>query len=212
MDSWTKHGARLLLPLLALAASAQDRPAKKQIQTTVAQVDPKYEPKARPATEDPSYLIGAEDMLNIYVWKEPEISLMVPVRPDGKISLPLLQDVQAAGLTPRQLGVLITEGLKKYLTDPQVTVIVTGINSRRIYVLGEVVRPGAFPMLPDMTVLQALSSAGGPNQFANRKKIYVLRKENGKQLKFPFNYKEVLAGIGPEQNIELRPGDTIVVP
>jgi polysaccharide export outer membrane protein len=134
------------------------------------------------------------------------------VRPDGKISLPLLNDVQAAGLTPAQLAVQITESLKKYVTSPQVTVIVTTINSQRVYILGEVTRPGAFPMLPGMTVLQALSSAGGFTQFARMKNIYVLRQENGKQVKYPFNYKEVVNGKKSEQDVQLKAGDTIVVP
>jgi len=168
--------------------------------------------KAVPATDDPAYVIGEDDVLNVDVWKEPEISRTVPVRPDGKISLPLINDVQAVGLTPSQLGMAITEKLKKFLAEPQVTVIVAAINSRRVYIVGEVTRAGAFPMLPNMTVLQALSSAGGFTQFANQKGIYVLRNEGGKQVKYPFNYKEAIRGQRPDQNILLKPGDTIVVP
>jgi len=167
---------------------------------------------AKPATEDPNYIIGAQDVLDISVWKEPEVSRTVPVRPDGKISLPLLNDVQAMGLTPSQLAAQLTESLKKFVTNPQVTVIVTTINSQRIYIMGEVLRAGAYPLLPGMTFLQALSSAGGFTQFANLKKIYLLRQENGKQVKFPFNYKEVIGGKNPDQNIALKAGDTIVVP
>ena len=167
---------------------------------------------AKPATEDPNYVIGAQDVLDISVWKEPEVSRTVPVRPDGKISLPLLNDVQAAGLTPAQLAAQLTESLKKFVANPQVTVIVTAINSQRIYLLGEVTRAGAYPLLPGMTVLQALSSGGGFTQFANTKKIYLLRLENGKQVKYPFNYKEVIGGRNPDQNISLKAGDTIVVP
>lgn len=195
-----------ILGLLAAAISpaspqkAESKAARNQMET------------APPATTDPGYLIGEDDVLNINVWKEAEISRTVPVRPDGKISLPLVNDIQAAGLTPVQLGTVITEKLKKFIADPQVTVIVTSINSRRIYIVGEAGRPGAFPMLPNMTVLQALSSAGGFSQFANLKGIYVLRLENGKQVKFPFNYKEVIKGEKIEQNIILKPGDTIVVP
>ena len=164
------------------------------------------------AIEDSSYVIGPEDRLDISVWKEPDVSRAVPVRPDGKISLPLLNDVQAAGLTPMQLQAVVTEGLKKFITGPQVTVIVTQINSRRIYVMGEVARPGAFPMLPNMTILQALSTAGGFSQYAKLSAIYLLRTENGRQVTYPFNYKEVIRGQRPEQNITLKPGDTIVVP
>jgi polysaccharide export outer membrane protein len=164
------------------------------------------------ATADPNYVIGAQDVLDINVWKEPDVSRVVPVRPDGKISLPLLNDVQAAGLTPAQLAAQITESLKKYVTSPQVTVIVTVINSQRVYILGEVNRPGAFPLIPGMSVLQALSSAGGFTQFAKVKNIFVRRVENGKETKFPFNYREVIGGKKPEQDILLKAGDTIVVP
>ena len=151
-------------------------------------------------------------MVRVDVWKEPEITRTIPVRPDGKISLPLLNDVQASGLTAIQLSNSIHDGLTKYLNNPQVTVTVTEINSRRVYVTGEVNRPGVIPLLPDMTVLQALSSAGGFTQFAKLKGIYVLRNESGKQNKLPFNYREVVKGKNQEQNILLLPGDVIVVP
>lgn len=165
------------------------------------------------ATEnEEEYKIGAQDVLRIDVWKEAEFSRSVPVRPDGKISLPLLNDVQAAGLTPVQLAGVITEGLKKFITSPQVTVSVTEINSRRVYVTGEVVKSGAIPFAPNMTVLQALSSCGGFTQFANTKKIYILRIKNGQQVKIPVNYKELVSGRKAEENISLRPGDTVVVP
>jgi polysaccharide export outer membrane protein len=167
-------------------------------------------PSAAAKSADPNYVIGPQDVLDISVWKEEQLTKTVPVRPDGKISMPLLNDVQAAGLTPTQLAGQITESLKKFVTDPQVTIIVREINSQRIYMLGEVVRAGAYPLLPNMTVLQALSSGGGFTQFANVKKIYVLRVENGKQQKFPFNYKHALES--PDENIMLKAGDTIVVP
>lgn len=162
------------------------------------------------ATTDASYKIGPQDVLRIDVWKETEISRSVPVRPDGKISLPLLNDVQASGLTAMELAGNITEGLKKFINNPQVTVTVTEINSRRVYVTGEVTRPGAYPLLPNMTALQAITSASGFTQFANPKKIYILRSESGKQAKHPFNYKAVLDG--KQDDIPLQPGDTIVVP
>jgi polysaccharide biosynthesis/export protein len=161
---------------------------------------------------DPEYRIGALDVLRVDVWKEPEISRLVPVRPDGKISLPLLNDVQAAGLTAMQLSTAIGDGLKAFITNPQVTVTINEINSRRAYLTGEVLKAGAIALLPNMTVLQALSSAGGFTQFAKLKGIYVLRIEDGKQVRHPFNYKEVLSGKKPEQDIELQPGDVIVVP
>jgi polysaccharide export outer membrane protein len=159
----------------------------------------------------PDYVIGADDTLHITVWKEPDMSATLPVRPDGKISLPLLDDVQAAGMTPMQLAASIKEKLKKYIADPRVTVVVTAMNSQRIFVAGEVNHPGAMALLPHMTMLQALSSAGF-TQFANIKGIYLLRTENGQQTKIPFNYKDVVKGNHSEQNIMLKPGDTIVVP
>ena len=199
------------LALLILPARAQEQSGvKTPAQPAVPAMGGDDTKKA--ATTDPNYVIGAQDVLDISVWKEPEVSRVVPVRPDGKISLPLLNDVQAAGLTPAQLAAQITESLKKFVTSPQVTVIVTTINSQRVYILGEVTRPGAFPMLPGMTVMQALSSAGGFTPFAKMKSIYVLRAENGKKVKYPFNYKEAIAGKNSEQDILLKAGDTIVVP
>ncbi len=157
------------------------------------------------------YVIGADDTLHISVWKEPDLSVTLPVRPDGKISMPLLDDIPAAGMTPVLLKELITARLKKFIADPRVTVVVTAMNSRRIFVTGEVTHTGPIPLLPHMTMLQALAQAGF-TQFANLKAIYVLRTEGGKQVKLPFNYKEVVKGNHPEQNIFLKPGDTIVVP
>jgi polysaccharide export outer membrane protein len=165
---------------------------------------------AAPATTDASYKIGPQDVLRIDVWKETEISRSVPVRPDGKISLPLLNDVQAAGLTPMELANIITEGLKKFINAPQVTVSVSEINSRRVYVTGEVTKPGAYPLVPNMTALQLITSASGFTQFARIKGIYILRTEGGKQVKHPFSYKDVLSG--KTDDIALQPGDTIVVP
>ena len=177
---------------------------------------------AKPATADkaqseaasvvgPDYIIGAEDTLHVSVWKEPDLSETLPVRPDGKISMPLLNDVNAAGLTPMQLADSITSRLKKFLADPRVTVVVTAMNSQKIYVLGEVTHTGTMPLQPNMTVLQALASAGF-TQFANTKGIYVLRTDNGKQQKIPVNYKALLKGASINQNLVLKPGDTIVVP
>ena len=166
---------------------------------------------ARDSVSPSDYVIGADDTLKISVWKEPDLSETLPVRPDGKISMPLLNDIPAAGLTPLQLKDSITEKLKKYIADPRVTVVVTAMNSRRVFVTGEVVHSGPLALLPHMTMLQALAQAGF-TQFANLKSIYLLRTENGKQVKLPFNYKDVVKGNHPEQNILLKPGDTLVVP
>jgi polysaccharide export outer membrane protein len=168
--------------------------------------------EAKPAGANSSdYVLGSDDQLHITVWKEADFSVTLPVRPDGKISLPLINDIQAAGLTPMELRDSITEKLKKYIADPRVTVVVTAMNSRRVFVSGEVVHTGAIPLLPNMTMLQALANAGF-TQFANLKGIYVLRMENGKQVKLPFNYRQVIKGNHPEENIMLKPGDTVVVP
>ncbi|MGC2332590.1 MAG: polysaccharide biosynthesis/export family protein [Candidatus Acidiferrales bacterium] len=199
---WVALGM-LTIPATTARAQGQDKTQPSATTGTTGKVS---------ATPDPNYIIGPQDILDIDVWKEAELTRDVPVRPDGKISLPLVNDVQAAGLTPTQLSQELTTELKKFITDPQVTVIVTQINSQRVYILGEMTRPGAYPLLPGMTVLQALSSAGGFTPFANLKKIYVLRTEDGKQIKFPFNYKEVVKGNNAEQNVVLKAGDQIVVP
>jgi polysaccharide export outer membrane protein len=209
---WMLLAALLVLPLGGLSAQEKQEKTGPKSSSTQTRTAGEQAGAPKAATEDPSYEIGAEDQLNINVWKEPEVSRSVPVRPDGKISLPLINDVQAVGLTPMQLAMSISEKLKKFISDPQVTVIVLTINSRRYYIVGEMARAGAFSLIPNMTVLQAISSAGGFTQFANMKAIYVLRIVDGKSVKFPFNYKEVIKGIRPEQNIILKPGDTIVVP
>ncbi|MBZ5515335.1 MAG: polysaccharide export protein [Acidobacteriia bacterium] len=207
-----------LFPLLVLLLhwasfdAAPQRVGDKAKATTQGTAQAEARPSPKAATDDPTYIIGADDMLDISVWKETDVSRTVPVRPDGKISLPLLNDVPAAGLTPMQLQQQITEKLRKFLTEPQVTVIVTQINSRRVYIMGEVNRPGMFPLLPNMTILQLVTTAGGFTQFANTSKVRLLRNENGKQVAYSFNYKEVLAGRQPEQNLTLKPGDSIVVP
>ena len=168
-------------------------------------------PNTNTATASSKYVIGADDTLHIDVWKEPDLTATLPVRSDGMISLPLLNDVQAAGLTPMQLAASITEKLKKYLADPRVTVVVTQMNSQRIFVTGEVLHPGTMALLPNMNVLQALSAAGF-TQFANTKGIYILRTANGKATKVPVNYRQLLKGENMNQMIMMKPGDTIVVP
>ena len=195
----------LLLPVVFAGNAAAQSKDSNSNQKPEAETKP---PAA--AVTDQEYHIGPQDILQIDVWKEPEITRTSPVRPDGKISLPLLHDVQAAGLTAMQLAVNIRDGLTKYLNNPQVTVTVTQINSRRVFVTGEVAKAGALPLLPGMTVLQALASSGGFTQFAKEKGIYILRSENGKQVKLPYNYKDVLKGN--KEDMFLQAGDVIVVP
>ena|SRR5579864_434712 len=225
MKKVIKLAVLVLAGLLPVQVWAQDQapPASSGEEAKPAQTTPAPAAKAQTTTAPdpgtnapksvagPDYVIGPEDSLHISVWKEADLTATLPVRPDGKISLPLLDDVQAAGLTPVQLKDSITEKLKKYVADPHVTVVVTAMNSQRIFVTGEVLHTGAVALLPNMTVLQALASAGF-TQFADIKHIYILRTENGQPVKHPFNYKEVVKGRRQDENITLKPGDTVVVP
>jgi polysaccharide biosynthesis/export protein len=209
--------AMAALILISSLALAQDPPPPQDATPVSANAASNKTPYEKPAAiasptqAGAEYVIGPEDVLHVAVWKEADLTATLPVRPDGKISLPLLNDVQASGLTPQQLAASLTEKLKKYIADPRVTIVVTTINSKRIYLMGEVLHSGATPLSPNMTVLQALSSAG-LNQFANTKGIYVLRTVNGKQQKLPVNYRKLVKGERIEQNYLLQPGDTIVVP
>lgn len=195
------------------AQGQNPRESEKSTQTASVRTTSER-PEVAPSAVKPGaeYVIGPDDVLDVSVWKEQELTRTLQVRPDGKISMPLLNDVQAAGLTASQLAQNITDKLKKYLTAPQVTVILTQINSQRVYVIGEVTRPGAYQVLPGMTILQAISSAGGLTQFANTKKIFLMRNENHVQAKYPFSYKDVLDGRKVEENLPVKAGDTIVVP
>ena len=177
-----------------------------------AAVVPAPAPAAPVLAVIPDYLIGAEDILSIVFWRDKEMSTEVAVRPDGKITLPLLNEVRAAGLTPGQLKDLLVEESKKYVEDPNVSVVVKQINSRKVFVLGEVGRPGPHPLTAPTTVLQLLAAVGGLKEYADSKKIVVIREENGHQKTFRFNYKDVITGKNLSQNIELIPGDTIIVP
>ena len=169
-----------------------------------------------PAASQPhndSFVIGNEDVLAINVWKEPDISRSIPVRSDGKISLPLVGEVQAAGQTPLKLEQEIAGKLKNYIADPEVTVMIQQINSQKFNILGEVTRPGTYPLTNSATVLDAIALAGGFRDFAKRKSIYVLRQNpDGTKSRLPFNYKNVIKGTDSDQNVKLQPGDTIVIP
>jgi polysaccharide export outer membrane protein len=164
------------------------------------------------AAVPPDYVIGPEDVLSVVFWRDKDMSLEVAVRPDGKISLPLLNDVQAAGLTPAQLCDLLGDQAKRFIEDPSVTVIVRQINSRRVFVTGEISKPGPYPLIGPTTVLQMLATAGGLREYADSKHIVILRKETGYTTMFRFNYSDALKPRGASSNIELKPGDTIVVP
>jgi polysaccharide biosynthesis/export protein len=159
------------------------------------------------------YLIGSGDTLQISVWKEPEASVpSVVVRPDGRITLPLIKEIEVGGLTPRQAEAAITSRLGKFIGEPNVTVVVAAITSKKIYMIGAVRKEGTLPYTYGMTVMQALSEAGGLTDYAKRKKIYILRSENGREYRLDFNYEEVIKGERMEQNVVLLPGDTVVIP
>ena len=157
------------------------------------------------------YVMGDQDVIQVTVWREPTLSGNLVVRPDGMVSVPLLGDVKAAGLTPMALGKNLSERLTQYIKDPLVTVTVVAVNSTKIYLIGEIARPGPLVLSPGMTLLQAISSAGGLTPYANEKHIYILRGTTGKQKKIPFNYKKAV-NKGDQQGINLAAGDTIVIP
>lgn len=170
-------------------------------------------PVAAQASSKDQYLIGNDDLLSINVWKEPDISRPVPVRSDGKISLPLIGEVQAAGKTPKELEAEIAKGLKDFISEPEVTVIVQESRSQRFSILGQVQRPGSYLLTRPMRVMDAIAIAGGFRDFAKVKSIRVLRqKADGSQVSLPFNYKDAVKGANPAQNVELEPRDTIYIP
>jgi polysaccharide export outer membrane protein len=158
------------------------------------------------------YVIGPEDVLGVVFWRDQEMTGDVTVRPDGMVTLPLLGDIAAAGLTPDVLRELIQKAATKYVQDPSVTIVVRQINSRKVFITGEVKTPGAYPLVGPRTVMQLIALAGGLNEYANAKNITVTRSEQGRQRSFKFNYKDIVNGKNLEQNILLKPGDTVVVP
>jgi polysaccharide biosynthesis/export protein len=160
----------------------------------------------------PNYLIGPQDVLSIVFWREKDMSADVVVRPDGKISLPLLNEIEAGGLSPEALRAAIAKAAAKFMEEPNVTVVVKEIHSRNVYVTGQVTKPSEYPLGNDMTVLQAIALAGGLLEYADAKNIVIMRKEDGRDRYFKFNYKDVIKGKNVQQNIVLKPSDTIIVP
>jgi polysaccharide biosynthesis/export protein len=199
-------------PLIALTAVCSIALSSRALQTSTAGASiADASPAKKP--HDAAYKIGSSDVLAITVWKEPEVSRSIPVRPDGKISLPLVGELQAAGRTPLQLEQDISGKLKAYITNPDVNVMVQQINSEKFNVLGRVAHSGSYPLSTDTTVLDAIATAGGFLDFAKETGVYVLRSAPGSgQKRLAFNYKDVIKGKHPEQNIKLEPGDTVVVP
>jgi polysaccharide export outer membrane protein len=189
---------------------AKNASSKPEIQTVAADMSTSGT-SVRP--HDETYVIGTDDVLSINVWKEPEVSRTVPVRSDGRISVPLAGEVQASGETPRQLEKDLAAKLRSFISNPEVTVMVTEVKSQRFNILGQVSRPGTYPLTNASNVLDAIAMAGGFRDFAKEKSIYVLRQSpDGGESRLPFNYKEVIKGKNPAQNVRLQPRDTIVVP
>jgi polysaccharide export outer membrane protein len=204
MMSFGKPAKAILALILTTGISAASSELPKAKTTPGAQPSPG-------TTEE--YMIGPDDLLAVNVWKEPDISRNVLVRPDGKISLPLVGDLRANGRTPMQLRDDIKQQLRTYLSDPEVTVIVQETRSRKFNILGEVERPGSYALSKSMTVLDAIAVAGGFRDFAKTTKMFLLRvNPDGSQIRIPFNYKEAIRGTKLDRNIELQPRDTVVVP
>jgi len=211
---WAQGAAAILVWVCVLGAasvSAQDASGADPSHVKTAPAAPAANlAPAKP--HDNSFVIGNDDVLAINVWKEPDISRSIPVRSDGKISLPLVGEVQAAGLTPLKLETDIALKLKNYIAEPEVTVMVQQVNSQKFNILGQVARPGSYVIANSPTVLDASALAGGFRDFAKQKSIYVLRQGSGAESRIKFNYKDVSQGKNMEQNIKLQPGDTIIVP
>jgi polysaccharide export outer membrane protein len=198
----------------AAGARAQGAQNAQPAQAQAAPAKAGATPPAIPAgvAPPPGYVIGPDDALSIVFWREKDLSADVVVRPDGMISLPLVNDIRADGQTPEQLRVALTAAASKFVEEPTVTVVVKAINSRKVFITGQVGKPGPYPLGGPTTVLQLIATSGGVAEYAKKDKIMVVRKENGKDVVHQFNYEEVLEGKKLQQNIELKPGDTIIVP
>lgn len=203
----------MALPATGWQAAEEKKPAPLKVAQTAATVPaPVVSSKPAPVV-DPDYVIGVEDVLAISVWREPEMSRSVTVRPDGKITLPLLGEFEADGMTPKKLEAAILQKLQTLVTNPEVSVIVQDIRSQRFNVVGEVNKPGTFGLSSPMTVLDAIALAGGFKDFARPKKMYILRKfRDGSTVRISVNYNKIIKGEGPDQNIKLQTRDTLVVP
>lgn len=211
---WMVAACAMMALLVSAAAqeAPQQNPAAPQTDAASKPAQPDT-PPSNSKVDSKTYVIGENDILEVYVWKDKEISRTVPVRPDGKISLPLVGEVQASGMTPLQLQDDLAQRLKSFLANPQVTVIVTDPRSHHFNIVGQIAKPGEYPLTQSMTALDAISVAGGFRDFAKETKIYILRPvPGGSPARLPFNYKDAIKGKKPENNVLLKPGDTIVVP
>ena len=210
MQALTSSSLVLLLAVsfhaVVIDASAQSKP---QPSANASAKSPAVSTSGAPLPAD--YVIGVDDLLSVVFWKEKDLSAEVVVRPDGKISLPMLNDIPAAGMTPEQLAKVVEQAALKFVRDPGATVMVREVRSRKVYVVGEVGKPGTFPLADNMTVLQAIAEAGGFLEHANKGDVAIVRMVNGKEQRFKFNYNDVVRGKNTQQNITLQPGDTILI-
>lgn len=194
----------------AFAAAQASENGKPAVSAAPASVPPAATEKGIEVPGD--YKIGADDVLNVVFWREPDMSAEVVVRPDGKISLPLINEVQALGHTPEELRAVLAAQAKRFIADPSVSVVVRQIHSRKVFITGNVERPGAYPLGGPTTVLQLIALSGGLREYADSKNIVIMRSEAGRSVSLPFNYNDISKRKNLQQNVELRPGDTVIVP
>jgi polysaccharide export outer membrane protein len=212
----SKNIAEALTLIVAVAlngaAPLAQAQTQAQAQAPAATSDTSASARAADVVIPAGYVIGPDDVLSIVYWKDKDMSSESQVRPDGKISLPLINEITAAGLTPEELRQKITEESKRFMEDASITVVVRQINSRKVFITGEVSKPGPYPLTAPTSVMQLIAMAGGLREYANSKKIVIMRTEGGRPVSLPFDYPAVTSGKNLKQNIELKPGDTVVVP
>jgi polysaccharide export outer membrane protein len=202
-----------MLHIIAFGVALAVPSAGADAQTTASAPPAAHAPAPAGAVPLPAgYVFGADDVIGVLFWREPDMSGDVIVRPDGLIGLPLLGDVPAAGRTPDQLKTDLQQAAARFITDPNVTILVKQINSRKVFITGEVTTPGAYPLTAPRTVMQLIALAGGLKEYADSKNITIMRTENGRQKSYKFNYNTVAQGKALPQNIQLQPGDTVIVP
>ena len=208
----SKNIAEVITLITALALTGATPFAQVQAPAPAATPAASASARATDVVVPPGYVIGPDDLLSIVYWKDKDMSSESQVRPDGKISLPLLNEMTAAGLTPEQLRQQITQESMRFMEEPSVTVVVRQINSRKVFITGEVNKPGPYPLMGPTSVIQLIAMAGGLREYANSKKFVIMRIDQGQPVSLPFNYPAVTSGKNLKQNVELKPGDTVVVP
>lgn len=216
LSSLTRAAVAVLAAVVAgatgVAQSVPSASPETQAGAPVRSATPVTPPRSSGVPLPEAYVIGPEDVLGILFWRDTEMTGDVTVRPDGMVTLPLLGDIQAAGLSPDALTKVIEEAASKFQQDPSVTIVVRQINSRKVFITGQVTNPGAFPLTGPRTVMQLIALAGGLTEYADKKNITIMRLEKGRQVVFKFNYNDVARGKALTQNIVLQPGDTVIVP